>query len=374
METKAIGILADRSVANARQDIVKLCHSGLDSLNLRIEAIRGLRRVLPIDSFWFATADPATLLFTSSAIEAIPESATPLFIANEFLQDDVNKFIGLAKLRPSVGSLFAATEGQLERSRRYRDILAPLGFGDELRAALHDGGSCWGFMCLHRDRTGLNFTPDEAEFLAGLVPHLAQGLRAALLHDQARNASEDEGPGLLLLADDLSLISVTPAGKRWLAEIADWPNRSELPQVVYAAVAQLTALECNPVAAADLLPRTRVRTRSGCWLTVHASRLTGRSAAAETAVILEPAHPTEIAPLLLNAYGLTPREAEVAQLVLHGVATSGIAATLSISNFTVQQHLKSVFDKVGVGSRREVVAQMFAQQYRTRNPRRRSTD
>ena len=147
-----------------------------------------------------------------------------------------------------------------------------------------------------------------------------------------------------------------------------------MPQVVYAAVAQLTALECNPVAAADLLPRTRVRTRSGCWLTIHASRLTGRSAAAETAVILEPAHPTEIAPLLLNAYGLTPREAEVAQLVLHGVATSGIAATLSISNFTVQQHLKSVFYKVGVGSRREVVAQMFAQQYRTRNPRRRSTD
>ena len=78
-------MLADRSIANARQDIVKLCHSGLDSLNLRIEAIRGLRRVLPIDSFWFATADPATLLFTSSAIEAIPESATHLFIANVFL-------------------------------------------------------------------------------------------------------------------------------------------------------------------------------------------------------------------------------------------------------------------------------------------------
>ena len=361
-------MLGNRS-ANSRHEIVKLCHSGLDSLTLRIEAIRRLRSVLPIDSFWFATADPATLLFTGSAIEAIPESATPHLIQNEFLQDDVNKFVGLAKVRPSVGSLFVATEGRLERSTRYREILAPLGFGDELRAALHDGGSCWGFMCLHRDLTGPNFTPDEAEFLAGLVPHLAQGLRTALLHDQARNASGEGGPGLLLLADDLSLISVTPAGQRWLAEIADWPSRSELPQVVYAALAQLTALECSPAVAADLLPKTRVRTRSGRWLTVHASRLTGRSAAAETAVILEPARVTEIAPLLFNAYGLTPREAQVAQLVLHGVATNGIGATLGISNSTVQQHLKSVFDKVGVGSRREMVAQMFARQYQMHSPR-----
>ena len=356
-------MLDNRSVANARQDIVKLCHSGLDSLTLRVEVIRRMQGIVPIDAFWFATADPTTLLFTSSAIQAIPEWATPLFIANEFLQDDVNKFVGLAKSRTSVSSLFAATEGRFESSPRYRDILAPLGFGDELRVALDDGGSCWGFMCLHRERTGSNFTRDEAEFLAGLVPHLAQGLRAALLHDQVWNAPEHGGPGLLLLAADLSLISVTSAGKRWLAEIADWPSRLELPQVIYAAVAQLTALESNPSAAADSLPRTRVRTSSGRWLTVHASRLSERSTAAETAVILEPAHPTEMAPLFLNASGLTPRESEVAKLVLHGVATSGIGATLGIANFTVQQHLKSVFDKVGVGSRRELVARIFSQKF-----------
>jgi DNA-binding CsgD family transcriptional regulator len=78
------------------------------------------------------------------------------------------------------------------------------------------------------------------------------------------------------------------------------------------------------------------------------------------AIILEPARPLEIASLLLSAYGLTGREAEIVRLVLRGIATAGIATELSISPATVQQHLKSIFDKTGVGSRRELVARIFA--------------
>jgi len=70
-----------------------------------------------------------------------------------------------------------------------------------------------------------------------------------------------------------------------------------------------------------------------------------------------------VAPLVLQAYGLTDREAQVAQLVLRGLSTGEISAALSIAALTVQQHLKAVFDKTGVRSRRELVAQIFAQQY-----------
>ena len=359
-------MLTGNAATVARQDIVRLCHSGLDSLALRAEAMRRLRRVLPVESFWFATADPATLLFTGSLVDAIPEKATPLFVANEFLQDDVNKWTQLASDRVPVNSLYLATEGRPENSTRYRDICLPLGFGDELRAAMRSDGACWGFMCLHRDRRGPNFDPAEAELLAGLAPHLAEGLRAALLLERAESAGDADEPGLLLLADDLSLATATLAGERWIAEIADHPTRHELPQVVYAAVARLTALECGSPKPAGSAPRARVRTRSGQWLVVHASRLSGRGPAEQTAIILEPARPAEVAPLLLQAYGLTPREGQVAQHVLRGLSTAGIAATLAISDQTVQQHLKSVFDKAGVGSRRELVAQVFAQQYRPR--------
>lgn len=74
------------------------------------------------------------------------------------------------------------------------------------------------------------------------------------------------------------------------------------------------------------------------------------------AVIVEPAHPAPISPLLMAAYGLSDREQEVARLVLIGAATGEIASALHISPHTIQQHLKAIFEKTGVRSRRDLVA------------------
>lgn len=65
----------------------------------------------------------------------------------------------------------------------------------------------------------------------------------------------------------------------------------------------------------------------------------------------------------LKPYGLTDREMQLTLLVLRGHSTGEIATGLAISPFTVQQHLKAVFDKIGVRSRRELVARIFAKQH-----------
>lgn len=347
-------------VVRTEQAIVRLCHDGLDSRTLRIEMLRQLRQLIPVDSFWFATADPATLLFTSSVVEEIPESATPSFVRNEFQEGDVNKWVDLARAPRPVNSLYIATASKPQVSARYREILAPLGMGDELRAVLRDGASSWGFMCLHREQGAPAFTPEEASILARLAPHAAHGLRTALLLGQVEDVPESEGPALLVLAEDLSVVATTAAASIWLEELADWPRRSELPQAIQGVVARLRALD---VGQSDLVPRARVRARSGQWLLLHASRLSTAAGSDRIAVVMERAQPLDVAPLLLRAYELTDRESEIALLVVRGSSTAEIAAQLFISPLTVQQHLKAVFDKTGVSSRRELVAQIFARDF-----------
>jgi DNA-binding CsgD family transcriptional regulator len=359
-----------RSAERVRQEIVRLCHAGLDSRTFRVESVGRLRRLIPVDASFFATADPATLLFTSAVVDDVLAQATSQFVENEFLKDDSVKFARLARGRSPVDSLGAATEGELALSPRYREILAPMDLGDELRAALVVGAKCWGFMCLHRERTGPNFTPAEAAFLAKLTPHLAEGLRTALLIGDGRTTSRPpEGPGLLLLGDDLSLAAITPAAEAWLAEVArnDWRGSLELPDAVYAVAARLLALERGGThEQPDPMPRTRLRTASGRWLVLHASRLRAADAEGRIAVIFEEARPSEIAPLIVDAYGLTKRECEITRLVLRGLSTAEVSGELYITPNTVRDHFKSIFDKVGVRSRRELVGQVFAQHYQPR--------
>ena len=359
-----------RPAERVREQIVRLCHAGLDSRTFRVEAIRSLHKIIPLDVSFFATADPATLLYTSAVRDDFLAQATPLFLEREFLKDDPIQFARLARGRSPVDSLGMATKGELTQSPRYQEILAPLELGDELRAVLKAGSKCWGFMCLHRERSSPNFTPAEATLLAKLTPYLAEGLRASLLIGGTQATSlPPEGPGLVLLGDDLSLAAITPAAEGWLAEVAqsDWPSSSELPETVYAVAARLLALERGSShVPPDLMARVRLRTASGRWLVLHASRLRTADTEGQIAVIFEEARPAEIAPLIVDAYGLTKREGEVTQLVLRGLSTAEVSEELHITSNTVRDHFKIIFDKVGVRSRRELMGQVFAQHYQPR--------
>jgi DNA-binding CsgD family transcriptional regulator len=258
-----------------------------------------------------------------------------------------------------------ATGGDRLSSARYRDIMRPLGLGDELRAALVAGSECWGYLCLHRMEHPLGFTPAEVAVLARVGPHIAHALRQAVLHTQPAGVGDVPGPGVVLLADDLSVVAVTPQAEHLLSLIDNGPDANhQLPVAVHAVAAALVAVEAG---AATHLPSTRVPTRTGRLLTVHASRLHGPGED-RIAVVLEPTEVRASAPLMLAAYGLSRREAEVARLVLRGTSTRAIADTLHISRHTVQDHLKAVFDKVGVRSRRDLVGRLLSTASADRGP------
>ncbi|HEY7431810.1 MAG TPA: helix-turn-helix transcriptional regulator [Streptosporangiaceae bacterium] len=351
----------------ARKDIVRLAHTGLDSVALRRAVAGRLRRVVPAESYGFATLDPATMLLTGSVRENIPDPTVALLARNEYAEADYNKVTDLARRAVPVARLAAATRGELNRSRRYRDILAPEGWRDEIRALFATGGHGWGFICMHRERTSPDFTAVEARFLAALTSHIATGLRKSLLIGLAAADTDDDlGPGVLEVTGQLELIKLNSAARHWLADAGggDPATQGGLPHAVHAVVAQLRAVESNPLSAAA--PRLRVRGRSGRWLTVHASRLQGGGQEGSIAVIVEPSSPAEVAILIGHGHGLSSREAEVCRLTARGLSTEEMARALSISANTVQDHLKSIFSKTGARNRRELVSRIFMDEYAPR--------
>lgn len=165
-------------------------------------------------------------------------------------------------------------------------------------------------------------------------------------------------PGVVVLHPDRTLAAITGEAEHLLAQILDHSSTSgRLPAAIYAAAACLQSVD-DGMALPSASPTVRVRTRNGGWLLVHATHLHG-SVDGDIAVIVEPTYPSRNAPLVLSSLGLTSRECEVALLVLRGASTKAIGAELHLSPYTVKDHIKSIFDKTGVRSRRDLVAQVL---------------
>jgi DNA-binding CsgD family transcriptional regulator len=349
---------------NVRQDIIRLCHQGLDWVTLARRATERIGRVVPHESSCWHTIDPATLLLTGSFVQQLADGGFPLFTQCEYAREDVNKWSFLAQCHWPVGILTRVTHGDRDQSVRFRELLYPQGIEWELRASLVSDSLCWGALGFYRHRGEPDFNDREAAFVASIAVVLADGFRRALLVSAVETDDAPDGPGLILLDDRNGVDSISPAAERWLDELVNAGDVmvDRLPHPIYA-VADRTRTAADRQDRPALQARARVHTRSGRWLVLHGTRLNG-AAEGKIGVIIEPAHPLEIAPLMTEAYGLSDRERKVTQLVLQGLSTNGIAEELYISPHTVQDHLKTIFEKVGVSSRRELVARIFSVHYR----------
>lgn len=344
-------------MGSAVEMVARACASGAGLETLAPRVLAAVRRHVPFDAVFWANADPASLLFTRSFAQEIPAEVQQAFAQNEFMTADVNKFVDVAPT--SAVTLRAATEGDLERSPRYREILRPLGLGDELRAGFRDASGVWGFMCLHRDGAQSAFTTEELRFVDAASPHIAKAIRTSVLLSAV--VAEDvipDVPGLVLLSPQLDLVGTNAAAQRWL-DVLGGTRTGGVPNEILVLAAAALGLPSSEFAH---VPRIRVQTTTGQWALLHASVVTV-GADEQVAVVIEPAAPIELAPLIVAAYGLTRQERRIVELVCHGAMTGVIAADLHITANTVQDHLKAIFAKTGTGSRRELVATLMTRDY-----------
>ena len=188
-----------------------------------------------------------------------------------------------------------------------------------MRLACTREGACWGGVAIYRAPDAGGYAARDAEVLAALGGLMAEGLRRAVLTGAVGDERGPDAPGLLLVDAHDRVEAMTPPAARWLAELPAYGRRPEdLPSIVYPLIDRARRLAAGEEAG-DAVARARVRTTSGRWIVLHGSVLAGGGGRA--AVILEPARPPEIAPLIVGAYGLTERERDITQLVMHGLPT-----------------------------------------------------
>jgi DNA-binding CsgD family transcriptional regulator len=346
-------------------EVKRLCYAGLDAPTLHRRALACLRRAVPFDGFCAHDADPVSGLGMRLYMDPPDERDARLFLEHVYFEDAVNDFNALIGAQQPVALLSEATDGHLERSLRYQAALAPRGFHFDLRAVFATGQEHWGGVSLFRERGRRDFTVREAALVGRLAPHLAAGLKGAVLRAPTPLASTSNGPGVLVLDDRGQVVQYTPSAERWLREMTDlgpgWQAGEGLPTAIWLAVGALRHA-LNPGTERDRasVPAIATQAQTGRWLHLHAALAESRDGTGgRMVIVIEPASPQTLHWLHTAAYGLSQREREVVELVMRGASTAQIAATLHIAEYTVQDHLSHIFDKVGVRGRRVLVKRLY---------------
>ncbi|MEV0173189.1 helix-turn-helix transcriptional regulator [Streptomyces sp. NPDC050803] len=346
--------------------VLSAAERAADAVELFSRAAAGLRRLVPYHSAVWTAADPETGLITAPMLtEDLGDGeGCAAYWESELLEENIVPFRDLARARVPAAGLRAATGDLPARSTRFRRLLLRQGVHDELRAVLRIGDRPWGLVSLFRTTDA--FRTDEITLLAGLSRPLAARLRGFAGPPEPARRTGSPSPGLILFNDSGDAVSINDEARHYLALLPkgpSFPSPLELKLPIWVIG---TALQARAIADGrdHGHARVRIRTTEGQWLNCHASALTGPGGrSGPIALVIEPAAPTDLAVLAAEAYGLTPRELQITQLVARGMTTTEIATALFISPHTVRDHLKTVFTKAGVSSRGELVARLFTEHY-----------
>jgi DNA-binding CsgD family transcriptional regulator len=343
-----------RQAGVVHERLERICAAPLDARTLRLRLLPEIAAAVPFDAYAWVLTDPETAVGCAPLADVPFLGELPRAIRLRYLTA-VNRWTGLTD--SPVGLLTAATEGDLSRSLQWRELLCRYDVSDAASVVFADQYGCWAFLELWRTG-GRTFDTTDADLLRDLAPGVTPALRRAVARTLAaapHHGPRPPGPLVLLLSPDLEVVRQTPETGDALRRLVPRDDGGPpVPAGAYNVAAQLLAVESG---VDDRPARACVHLGGGSWLTMRAARLGPEgSPDGDIAVTIEPCTPDDRAALFARAFGLSPREKELLDLVLEGRDTREVATRMFLSPHTVQDHLKSIFVKTGTASRRALVA------------------
>ncbi|UTT49816.1 helix-turn-helix transcriptional regulator [Rhodococcus gordoniae] len=348
---------AARQTSMLRREVRDIALGTADPAEFRHAVLDTIRRRIRYDIGCVALVDPASMMFTGvtmlDADDPSGRAAETVAHIEYGTSCFANTYGRLARTRTGVQTIREALDCDIRDALPYNEILEPQGMDDEVRLVFR-GRDCrvWGGGTLMRG-PGRRFDAEEVATLAGCVSEIGDGLRLSLLRGSPLLASDESlagsGPAVVVVGADNEIESATPQATEYLERLG-YEGSFMLPAVVIAVRFRYEGTAARAV---------RARTQDGQWLVLRAGSLDGRGESARIVVAIEPAQPAQLVALTAALHGLTERETDVLARVLAGESRTEVARGLFISPYTVQDHLKSIYAKTGVGSRQELVARLF---------------
>ncbi|GAA1465225.1 response regulator transcription factor [Microbacterium thalassium] len=357
---------SELALGRARSDLDVMSRAGLPLHRFMDEATATIERVVPTAGGCLSTLDPATSMVSSTrkfGAIAGNNSDDIRWAHIEYGESDPTAIEAMVVSGTTSLGVHAQLGGDVEKSVRMADFMLPVfDFHDEARVVFRDRHGAWGAISMFRGSDEPAFSRTELDFLAEVAPAFTRGIRVGLLAQLSRSAGPDDvGPAVVIIDARDRITQSSPGASAQLARMSDAPHAGDPLTIVHALVAGARRFAGGEI---ERMPRIRVRTADGIWLILSAAPLGGTAdRAGDVVVTIEEARPQEVIGLVADAFGLTARERDVVGMVLRGSDTKEIAAALHVSPYTVQDHLKSIFDKAGVASRRELVARVYFDQY-----------
>ena len=332
-----------------------------DERPLRVALVEDLRNRVHFRAHVWALVDPETEVATAP-LATVPDPLMvqlPGIVRRRYLTT-VNRW---DRMDTPVASLYQATEGDPTKSLLYREVLGPSGIGDIASIVFRDRFGIWAFLDLWRFDTDAAFTDADLAILAEDVATITDALRRCQgrSFDERSPAPDRPGPAGVFLSPELEVRGQTPETDAYLRTLLPTGvDRQPVPAGAYNVAAALLAHEAGIYPHP---PVARVRLVGGLWLTFRAARVDSDLAPIERdiAVTIELTSPAERRTLYARSHGLTARETQLLELLSLGADTRTLAQDLYLSEHTVQDHLKSIFEKTNTRNRRTLLSRIAGQ-------------
>ncbi len=234
-------------------------------------------------------------------------------------------------------------------ARRFQENHAPV--GGTILVTIHVGDRWVAAMQAYRRDVARPFRASDIAFVRLVAPRMGELIQAALDREAAFATTTDPGvdaTGIVLIEPSGRIRYATPAGEAWIDALRSIPGEAAttLPSAVWGVIAGL-GVDGQRAMTSVRLPGTQVSVEA-----------TSGGDDASVAVVITPVRSVgELAPP--PSWGLTSAEERVATLVIQGHPNRVISDRLSISEHTVEWHLRRIFEKLDLRSRGQLAARYF---------------